>query len=116
MTLFIIIGGINVITVEKKAYTEMHRAVIRRDINKIWRILEKRPNSVCIRDKYGRIPLHYLRTDGTPELMRILTENKSPINEIDKNGKTPIDYINKDENKMLYYMMIKSGAIPRGEF
>ena len=48
--------------------------------------------------------------------MRILTENKSPINEIDKNGKTPIDYINKDENKMLYYMMIKSGAIPRGEF
>ena len=106
MTLFVIVGGINVVTVEKKANTEIHRAVIRRDTNKILRILEKHPNSVYIRDKYGRIPLHYLRTDGTPELMRILTENKSPINEMDENGKTPIDYIDKNENKILYYMMI----------
>jgi len=116
MILFVIIAGINVVTVEKKADTEIHRAVIRRDTNKILRILEKHPNCVCVRDKQGRIPLHYLRTDGTPEILRILTENKSPINTIDNNGKTPIDYINKKKNRTLYYMMIKSGAIPRGDF
>ena len=116
MILFVIIGGINVVTVEKKADTEIHRAVIRRDTNKILRILEKNPNSVCIRDKYGRIPLHYLRSDGTLEIMRILTENKSPMNEMDNNGKTPIDYIDRNKNRTLYYMMIKNGAIPRGDF
>lgn len=115
LVLFVIVAGINVVTVEKKAYTEIHRSVIRRDRNKILRIIEKYPKSVCIRDKYGRIPLHYLRTDGTPEILRILIDNKSPINTIDNTGKTPIEYIDKKKNKTLYFMMIKSGAIPRGD-
>ena len=103
--------GANSINAVKRAPTELHRAVERRDGPKIRRILESRPELLSLRDGQGRIPLHYVGEDCRIEIPAMLLDCGSPVNVLDNYGRTPADYVDEGWDRLLFYLMVKNGAL-----
>lgn len=69
--------------------TALHLAVSKRHIN-VCEFLLRHGASVRIKDKKLQLPLHRAAASGSPVLVELLCEKKSPVNAVDINGWTPL--------------------------
>ncbi len=92
---------LNIAYVFFKSETELHRAVQRQDIDRVRSLLENQPYRIDLRDKYNRIPLHYVQGKDSAKslyIAKMLLDNGSDLNTKDVYGKIPVDYINDDDS------------------
>lgn len=104
---------VNVGQTASRSATEIHRAVIKNDVNKVRRMVDRRPELVLARDGEGRTPLHYVSGPHAFELAEILLASGADVNVTDKYGRTPMYYVYVKDDKQTLYLFLREGAVFR---
>ncbi|MFQ5645687.1 MAG: ankyrin repeat domain-containing protein [bacterium] len=89
---------------------ELIKAVKDRNIEKVKEMLEKRPEYIEARYRFGITPLHWAARTGNLEIARLLIERGIEVNARNKNGVTSLHEAAIKGDIPMARLLLKSGA------
>ncbi|MDQ7821452.1 MAG: ankyrin repeat domain-containing protein [Candidatus Eremiobacteraeota bacterium] len=90
--------------------SEVHRAVMKGDLDKVRAYIARDPRLVNLKDRQGRTPLHYIGQGRSREMAELLISHGADTNARDSAGCTPLALVLKQSDRAMAEYLRLNGA------
>ena len=109
--IYIVLMAVNVTTF----YRSIHYAATRGDLADIEAMLDKNPELINKKNKFGYTPLHCAAREGHKEVVEFLCACGADVNTRNKFGKTPLYYATENDHKEVMDFLQKFDGVKNEE-